>query len=139
MQGWRCRRSRGAAPSAHSRPRLRGNDRGWDLAGRRSIAPGVGHLVEHPGAEAFRGAGDRLAAERAVELERRGVVGQGPHYHALQAALAEVAAHRGEQLVAEAQALEFGAQIELVDLAVVIEAAGAVAAVIGIARDGLAE
>src|SRR5262249_35218347 len=51
----------------------------------------------------------------------------------------EVAPRRREQPPAEAQPLEFGAQIELVDLAVILQAACAVAAVIGVARDGVAE
>ena len=99
-----------------------------------SVIPGEGHLIEALFAETLRGAGDRLAAERLVELHRRIVVGQRPDHEALQSALGEVAARRGEQPAAEAQALVLRAQIELVDLAVVEQAARAVAAVVGVAR-----
>ena len=101
--------------------------------------PGVGDLVEHLGAEPLRGARDRAAAQRAIELDRGLVVRQRPDHEALQAALREVAARRREQLAAEAEPLEFRPQIELVDLAVVVEAARAVAAVVGVARDRIAE
>ena len=105
----------------------------------RSAVPGVGNLVETAFAEPLRGAGHGLAAECAIELHRRIVVGQRPDHQALQAALAEVAARRGEQAAAEAEALILGAQIKLVDLAVVEQAARAVAAVVGVARDLVAE
>src|SRR6202140_3520671 len=104
-----------------------------------SVAPGEGNLVERFGPELLRGAGDHAAAQRPVKLRRRFVVGQRPDYHALQAALQEVAARGGEQPAAEAEALKFGAQIKLVDLAFEMQAARAVAAVIGIARDLVAE
>src|SRR5215510_5102540 len=97
-----------------------------------SPVPGEGDLVEHAGAEALGGACHRLAAERAVEADGRLVVRQRPDHEALQPALHQVAARRGEQLAAEAQPLEFGTQIKLVDLTVVVEAARAVAAVVGI-------
>ena len=51
----------------------------------------------------------------------------------------EVAPGGGEQPAAEAEALEFRTQIKLVDLAFEMQAAGAVAAVIGVARDLVAE
>src|SRR5580704_13046602 len=87
-----------------------------------SALPAERHLVEHAGAELFRGARDRLAAERAVELDRVLVFGQRPHDQGFEAALRQIAARRGEQPATEAQALEFRPQIEFVDLAVVIEA-----------------
>jgi hypothetical protein len=48
--------------------------------------------------------------------------------------LHQVALGRGEKPAAETEALKLGAQIELVDLAFEMQAARAVAAVIGIAR-----
>ena len=51
----------------------------------------------------------------------------------------EILARGGEQPAAEAEALEFGPQIKLVDLAVVEQAASAVAAVVGVAGDLVAE
>ena len=80
-----------------------------------------------------------LAAQRAVEFHRRLVVRQRPHHQALQPALREVAPRRGEQAAAEAEPLILRPQIELVDLAVVEQAARAVAAVVGVARDLVAE
>src|SRR6185437_13023514 len=67
------------------------------------------------------------------------VVRERPDYHALQAALGEVALGGGEQAAAEAEALEFRTQIQLVDFAFEMQAAGTVAAVIGIACDLLAK
>src|SRR5260370_17471223 len=67
------------------------------------------------------------------------VVGERPDDHAFQAALQQVASCGGEQPAAEAEALKLGAQIKLVDLAFEMQAARAVAAVIGIARDLFAE
>src|SRR5947207_2825855 len=81
----------------------------------------------------------RCAAARAVEADRRLVVGQRPDHQAVQSALHEVATRGGEQLAAEAETLEFRPQIKLVDLAVVVQAARAVAAVVGVARDAIAE
>src|SRR5229473_1989235 len=104
-----------------------------------SAGPGEGDLVEGAGAEAFGGAGHRLATERPVEADRRLVVRERPEHQALQAALHQVAPRRGEQLAAEAEALEFRPQIELVDLAVVVQAAGAVATIVGVAGDAFAE
>src|SRR5262249_6879897 len=46
---------------------------------------------------------------------------------------------RREQPPAEAEPLELGTQVELVDLAVELQAARPVAAVVGVARDGVAE
>ena len=57
-----------------------------------SALPGEGDLIEHLGAEPLRGARDRAAAERAIEFDRRFVVGQRPHHHALQSALRHVLA-----------------------------------------------
>ena len=67
------------------------------------------------------------------------VVGKRPHHQALQAALDQILARGGEQAAAEAQSLEFGPQIKLVDLAVVEQAARAVASVIGVAGNAVAE
>src|ERR1700749_104162 len=103
------------------------------------VGPGEGDLVERLGAELFRRARHHAAAEGAVELRRRIVVGQRPDHHALEDALQQVAAGRGKGAAAEAEALEFRAQIKLVDLALEMKAAGAVAAVIGIARDFVTE
>src|SRR5215472_16761488 len=104
-----------------------------------SAGPGEGDFVEGAGAEAFGGAGHRLATERAVEADRRLVVRERPDHQALQAALHQVAPRRGEQLAAEAEALEFRPQVKLVDLAVVIQAARAIAPVIGITGHAFAE
>src|SRR6516162_3866414 len=97
-----------------------GNDGGWVSKDDTSSAgPGEGDFVEGAGAEAFGGAGHRLAAERPVEADRRLVVRERPDHQALQSALHQVAPRRGEQLAAEAEALEFRPQVKLVDLAVV--------------------
>src|SRR6266487_2679050 len=101
--------------------------------------PGEGDFVEGAGTEAFGGAGHRLATERPVEADRRLVVRERPDHQALQAALHQVASRRGEQLAAEAEALEFRPQVELVDLAVVIQAARAIAPVIGVTGHAFAE
>src|SRR4029077_778386 len=79
------------------------------------------------------------AAERLVERNRRLVVAERPDHQALQSALREVAPRRREQPPAEAEPLELRAEIELVDLAVVEQAARAIAPVVGIARDAIAE
>src|SRR5262249_34330431 len=107
--------------------------------GATSLVPGERDLVEDPGAEPLGGASHRLAAERAGEGGGRLVVRQRPDHQAWQAALPEVAACGGKELASEAEALEFRPQVELVDLAVVVEAARAVAAVVGVAGDAFAE
>src|SRR3954469_781375 len=104
-----------------------------------SALPGVGDLVEHLSAEPLGGACDRAAAEVAIEVDSVLVVGQRPHHEAVESALREILARRGEQLASEAEPLEFRPQVELVDFPVVVEAAGAVAPVVGIARDIVAE
>src|ERR1700675_3659449 len=114
-----------------------GND-GWSKR-PPSVGPGEGDLVERLGPEFLGGARDHAAAEGAIKFRRRIVVGQRPDHHALQPPLQQVAPRGGEQPAAEAEALKFRPQIELVDLAFEVQAAGAVAAVIGIARDLVAE
>src|SRR5258708_37098597 len=105
----------------HSRMDCRvkpGDDGGWvSEDDARSAGRGEGDFVEGAGAEAFGGAGHRLATERPVEADRRLVVRERPEHQTLQAALHQVAPRRGEQLAAEAEALEFRPQVELVDLA----------------------
>ena len=115
--------------------------RGFEFAGEVAAVslPGVGDLIERLGAELLRRARDRAAAERAIEFHRRLVVGQRPDHEALQAALHQILARGGEQSAAEAEPLEFRTQIKLVDFAVIEQAARAVAAVIGVAGDRLAE
>src|SRR6266404_324573 len=104
-----------------------------------SVGPGESDLIERFGPELLGGAGHHAAPERAVEFRGGVVIGQRPDHHALQPALHQVAPSGGEQAAAEAEALEFRPQIELVDLALEMQAAGAVAAVIGVARDLVAE
>src|SRR5882757_5972747 len=104
-----------------------------------SAVPGEGDFVEDAGAEPFGGTRHRLAAERAIEADRGLVVRQRPDHQALQAALLQVASRRREQPTAEAEPLEFRSQIKLVDLAIVVEAAGAIAAVVGVAGDAIPE
>src|SRR5450830_1250810 len=120
-----------ALPAVGSRPLSR-RDRGSRL-------PGVGDLVEHLGAEALGRAGDRAAAERAIEFHRPLVVGERPYNQALQAALDQILARGGKQAAAEAEALVFRTQVQLVDLAVIEQAARAVAPVIGVAGDAVTE
>src|ERR1700738_1079038 len=79
---------------------------------RTLVGPGESDLVERLGPEFLRGARDHAAAERAIELRRRIVVGQSPDHHALQPALHEVAPCGGEEPSAEAETLEFRPQIE---------------------------
>ena len=104
-----------------------------------SRRPAVGDLVERLCAEAIGRAGDRAAAERAIEFHRRLVVGERPYHQALQAALDQILARGGEQAAAEAEALVFRTQVQLVDLAVIEQAARAVAPVIGVAGDAVTE
>src|SRR4249920_1561342 len=104
-----------------------------------SARPGKRDLVEDACSEPFGRAGHRLAGEGAIKADGRLVVGERPDHETLQPALRQVTSCRGEELAAEAEALKLGAQIQLVDLTVIIQAAGAVATVVGIARDGLAE
>src|SRR5262245_66528400 len=105
----------------------------------RLAVPGEGDLVEGAGAEPFGGTGHRLAAERPIETDRRLVVRERPDHQTLQPALHQVAPRGGEQLTAEAEALEFRPQVELVDLAVVIQAARAIATDVGITGNDFAE
>src|SRR5947207_733940 len=107
--------------------------------GFASAGPGESDLVERLRPELLRGAGHHPAAERTVEFRRRVVVGERPDHHALQPALHQIAPGRGEEAAAEAEALEFRPQIELVNLALEMQAAGAVAAVVGVAGDLVAE
>ena len=102
------------------------------VLGRRRLQPAVERL-ERQRREA------RAAAERAIEFHRRLVIGQRPHHQALQAALREILARRGEQAAAEAETLELRPQIKFVDFAVIKQAARAIAPVIGIASNLLAE
>src|SRR3954469_11081819 len=108
-----------------------GNDR-RAMTVYRSVGPGEGDLVERLRPELLRGAGDHAAAECAVEFGGGLVVGERPDHHALQPALHEIAARGIEQAAAEAEPLEFRPQIEFVDLAFEMQAAGAVTAVIGV-------
>src|ERR1700733_2150862 len=98
-----------------------------------SICPGESDLVERLRPELLRGARHHAAAERAIEFGSGIVVGERPHHHALQPALREVALGRGEQAAAEAKSLELGTKIEFVNFAFEVQAARAVAAVIGVA------
>src|SRR6195952_6120681 len=91
---------------------------------RSSVGPGEGDLVERLRPELLRGARHHAAAEGAVKLRGRIVVGQGPDHHALEPALQQVAPCSGEQPAPEAEALEFRPQVELVDLALEVQAAG---------------
>src|SRR5438309_161063 len=93
-----------------------------------SAGPGESDLVERLRPELFRGACHHAAAEGAIELGGGIVVGKRPDHHALEAALQQVAARGSEQPAAEAEALKLRSQIELVDLAFEVQAAGAVAA-----------
>src|SRR5580700_10658190 len=104
-----------------------------------SAVPAEGDLVEHAGAELLRRAGHRLAAERAIKLDGGLVFRQRPHDQRFQSALRQVAPCGGKEPPAKAQPLEFRPQIELVDLAVIIEAARPIAPVIGVARYLVAE
>src|SRR3954471_17596233 len=67
-----------------------------------SVRPGERDLVERLGPELLRGARHHAAAERAIELRRRIVVGEGPDHHALQPALDEIASGGGEEAAAKA-------------------------------------
>ena len=104
-----------------------------------SISPSEGNLVERLRPEALGRARHHAAAQGPVEFGRGIVIRQRPDDHALEAALHQVAAGCGEQATPEAETLEFRTQIQLVNLAVEMQAAGAVAAVVGIARDLVAE
>src|SRR5262249_54107561 len=104
-----------------------------------SALRGEGNLVEALAAEALGGTGDCAATEVAVEVHCGFVIREGPYDEAVETALHEVAARPHEQLSAKPQALEFRPQIKLVDFSVVIEAARAIAAVIGVARNVVAK
>src|SRR5258708_23056194 len=106
---------------------------------RGSTGPGESDLVERLGPEFFRAAGDHTATQRPIKLCRGIVVGERPDHHALQPTLQQVAPCRGEQPAAEAEPLKLGPQVKLIYLAFEVQAAGAVAAVVRIARDLVAE
>src|SRR5262245_2530548 len=109
-------------------------------SGAEALAgPGEGDLVERFRPEPLRGACYHAPAKRAIKFRCRIVIGERPDHHALEAALPEVAARGIEQPAAEAEALKFGSQIELVDFAFEMQAAGAIAAVIGVTRHLVAE
>src|SRR5262249_49119403 len=108
-------------------------------APRRSIGPGEGDLVERFRPDLLGGARDHAPAEGAIEFGGRLVVGERPNHHALQPALSEVALGGGEQAAAKTEPLEFRPQIELVNLALEMQAACTVTAVISIARDLVAQ
>ena len=74
-----------------------------------------------------------------IELHRRSVVRERPHDHALQPAVVEILACCGKQTAAEPEALELRPQINFVDLAVIKQAARAVASVICVARNPVAK
>src|SRR5690242_15533366 len=104
-----------------------------------SVRPGERDLVERLRPEPLRGARHHATAEHAVEFGSRLVVRERPDHHALQPALGEVALGGREQTPAEAEALEFRTQVKLVDFAFEMQAAGAIAAVVGIAGDLVAK
>src|SRR5580698_3921816 len=91
-------------------------------SGKALVGPGEGDLVERLGAELLGRARHHAAAEGAIKLRRRIVVGERPDHHAFQAALQQVAAGGGEQPAAEAEALEFRTKVKLVDLAFEVQA-----------------
>src|SRR5262249_4141713 len=105
----------------------------------RSAIPAESDLGQDACAKPLGGSRHRLAGKRAVEAYGRLVVRERPDHQALQPALRQVAPGRGEQLAAKAKPLKLRTQIKLVDFAIVIEAACAVAAIIGVARDALSE
>src|SRR5262249_23273187 len=107
--------------------------------GQPSALPSVGNLIERLGPKTLRGTRHRATAQRTIQFHRRLVVRQRPDDESLEPALDQVLARRGEQAAAETEPLELGTQIKLVDLAVIKQAARAVAAVIGVAGDLLAE
>ena len=61
-----------------------------------SAIPAESDFIEHAGAEFFRGTGDRLAAKRAIELDRGLVLRQRPYDQGFEPALKKIAAHRSE-------------------------------------------
>src|SRR5947209_5516126 len=109
------------------------------FGGLDSVGPGEGNLVQRLGAELLGGSRNHAAAEGAIKLCRGIVVGKRPDHHAFQAAVQKIAPCRGKQPSSEPEALEFRPQIKLVDLAFEMQAARAIAAVIGIARNFVAE
>src|SRR5690242_15812270 len=92
--------------------------------------PGVGDLIERLAAEFLGRAGDRTAAECAIEFHRRLVVRESPHDQRAQAGLLKILARRREQAAAKAETLIFRPQVEFVHLAVVGQAASAVPAIV---------
>jgi hypothetical protein len=101
--------------------------------------PGECDFIKRAGAEPFGRARHGAAAQRPIEFDGRVVVGQRPHHQAFETALAEVAPCCGEQTPAKAQSLEFGPQIELVNFSVVRQATGAVAPIIRVTGNPVAE
>src|SRR5262249_55166173 len=81
----------------------------------------------------------RAAAQRAVKLDSRLVIGQGPDHEALEPALGEVAPRCSKEAAAEAQPLKLRPQVNFVDFTVVEQAACPIAPVIGVAGDTIAE
>src|SRR5215813_7645051 len=125
-----------AVPRDQSPQRMRLRDSNRE---GRSALPGVGDFVQDLAAKPLGGACDCATAQVAIETDGVFIVGQRPDHEAAHPALAQIASRRLKQLAAKAETLKFGPEIKLINLAVVIQAAGAVASVVGVARDCVAE
>src|SRR3990172_3320459 len=78
-----------------------------------ALAPSERDLAQGHFAEALRALGDRLAAKAQVKGARRIVIGERPHQEAPEPLLGKPGARALEQLLAKAEALIDGMQIEL--------------------------
>src|SRR5579871_3122584 len=99
MTGWATHlcRSIGALPT---RPPHQSQSAEKEDAQPALRRPRKGDFVERLAAEFFAGTCDRLAAQSAIEQDRRLIVLQGPDNQALDPALRQIAAHRREQATA---------------------------------------
>ena len=91
-----------------------------------AAAPGVGDLGELHVTEALAGTGDLASPGVAIELAGIVVLGERPDDDAVEAEPGQLAPRGEEQPRAEADALILGQEIDLVDLALLDEVAGAV-------------
>src|SRR4051812_10565625 len=64
------------------------------------VLPAERDFIQALGAELFRRARDRAAAESAIEADRRFIVGERPDDETFQTALRQITPRRGEQAAA---------------------------------------
>src|SRR5215207_3238558 len=83
-----------------------------------NLSEQIGDLAERRAPDPFLDLGDAAAAEILVERTGTLVVGERLNHDPAHLPVMEVVAHRLEEPAAETDALVFGREIELVDLAI---------------------